>query len=61
VPHPDLLVAGLLSNASGGLTLGAMWPAAVPPGTALFLQAWIADPSGPAGLSASNGLQALTP
>jgi hypothetical protein len=44
VPHPDLLVAGLLSNASGGLTLGATWPAAVPPGTALFLQAWIRIP-----------------
>jgi hypothetical protein len=61
VPHPDLLVAGLLSNASGGLTLGATWPAAVPPGTALFLQAWIADATGPAGLAASNGLEALTP
>ena len=61
VPHPDLLVAGLLSTASGGLTLGATWPASVPPGTALYLQAWIADAAAPAGLSASNGLQALTP
>ena len=61
VPHPDLLFAGLLSNPSGVLTLGATWPAAVPSGTALFLQAWIADATAPAGLAASNGLEALTP
>ena len=61
VPQPELIVAGLLTDGAGALHLGATWPAGLPAGSSVFLQAWIADPAGPAGLSATNGLQALTP
>jgi len=61
VPQPDLIVGGLLTDAAGALHLGATWPAGIPSGSSLFLQGWIADPAGPWGMSASNGLQAFTP
>ncbi len=56
VPSPDLIVAGLATGPTGSLTLGATWPTGVPAGFELVLQAWIADPAGPAGFAASNGL-----
>jgi len=61
VPYPNLLVTGLLTNASGKLTLSSTWPATIPSGLTLVLQTWLADASGPAGFSASNGIGAVTP
>jgi len=61
VPAPDLLVGGLSTDAAGALTLGASWPTGVPSGAILYYQFWIADPVGPKGLSASNGLSSTAP
>ena len=56
-PAPVLLVSGLVTNAAGGLTLMGTWPAGVPLGAKLYLQAWIADPAAVQGLAASNTLR----
>jgi|GEM_PF-2545205 len=57
VPSVDLIVAGLSTGATGSLTLGTTWPPGVPAGFTLVLQGWIADPAGPKGFAASNGLR----
>jgi hypothetical protein len=57
VPSPDLLVHGLITSAAGGLQLTSPWPAGVPAGTSIVMQAWIADVAGPQGWSASNAAQ----
>jgi len=61
VPTPDILIPGLPTDGSGELVLSSTWPAGVPSGTELFYQHWIDDPSGPKGLTASNGLVSTTP
>ncbi len=61
VPAPFLLVVGLAADGGGALGLPFLWPAGVPSGVALYFQHWIADPAGPLGFAASNGLQAITP
>lgn len=61
VPHPDILVAGLLTNGAGALVLSGTWPTGVPTGVTFWTQYWIADGAGPQGFSASNGLAGTTP
>jgi hypothetical protein len=61
LPTPDLVMSGLATKGSGGFTLASTWPAGVPSGFELFVQAWIPDPAAAQGLSASNGLRAKTP
>ena len=61
VPHPDLVIGPIPTSASGDLVLGAPWPAGLPSGFQMTFQTWTDDPAGPVGLSASNGLSALTP
>jgi hypothetical protein len=62
VPVPDAVLAPLLLDGAGALTLPAfVWPAVLPSGTAFYAQAWVPDPGGPAGFAATNGLQATTP
>jgi hypothetical protein len=56
-PSPDLIVFGLLSDASGGLQLAAPWPV-LAPATTLWFQFWIEDAVGPFGWAASNTLSA---
>lgn len=56
VPTLDFLLPGLPLDGAGALSLGAAWPAGIPAGTTVWLQAWIPDPDAPANLSASNGL-----
>jgi hypothetical protein len=57
VPEPALL----LPNAFGPTgTLSVDLPEGVLAGTTIHLQAWLQDPAGPAGFSATNGL-AITP
>ena len=56
VPSVDVLVLGLPMGPGGGITLGSTWPAGIPAGFKVYLQAWVVDPAGPQGLSASNGL-----
>jgi hypothetical protein len=56
VPSPDVIIAGLNTGPAGGLTLGTNWPAGVPAGFKLWVQAWVADAAGPKGFAASNGI-----
>jgi len=61
VPHPDLLLAGLLLDSGGSLVLNGAWSPQVPGGASVFFQAWIPDAVAIKGFAASNGLQATTP
>ena len=61
VPSP-LLVVPLGTNAQGSVTLPwTAWPSGLPAGSKLWFQVWVADPGGPAGYAASNGLRAVMP
>ena len=60
VPHPDVLVTGLATNAEGVLSIAATWPA-LPSGTMVDFQEWIVDAAAVAGLAAGNGVQARVP
>jgi len=60
VPGP-LVLLPLPTDASGKLSLPFTMPAGVPPGTSFYFQAWVSDPAASVGLSASNGLQGVTP
>lgn len=61
VPDADLLVGPFPTSPAGTLDLIAVWPGNLPSGTELWWQEWIADPLGPAGFAASNGLKSTTP
>ena len=61
VPLPTLVLPPLPTNSLGQLILGTTWPSAVPSGLSLYAQAWITDAAGPAGFSATDGLQLTTP
>lgn len=61
VPQPDIVVAGLPTNANGDLTIAGTWPAGVLPGFTFTTQFWITDPAGPFGFSASNAILGVTP
>jgi hypothetical protein len=57
VPEVDLVLGPLTTDANGSATLNAVWPAALPAGTEIWLQAWSA-PLPTSSWSASNGLTA---
>ena len=59
MPSPDLVIPGLVLSSSGGASLSGIWPAGLPVGFTTWFQAWFADPSGPKGFTASNGLTAM--
>ena len=61
VPSPDVLLAGLMTDAAGGLQVSSRWPASLGPGFSLWFQMWLADASATSGLAASNGLKATAP
>jgi len=61
VISPPGLVVGLAADGSGGLSLGASWPAGVPIGTSLYLQYWVTDAGGPSGFAASNAIVGTVP
>jgi hypothetical protein len=60
VPFPTSLFP-VFTNASGAFTASSTWPAAIPSGITLWMQAWISDVDGPFGFAASNGLGGETP
>jgi hypothetical protein len=60
VPQPLLVIPAGTTNGLGALKLGGSWPASVPSGASLFLQAWLVDAGGPAGFSATNALSGTT-
>jgi Tol biopolymer transport system component len=55
VPAPTALLP-LVTGASGAAQLGVPWPPSLPPGLALFAQAWLLDAGGPQGFAAANAL-----
>lgn len=61
VPSPDVVIPALATSGAGAWTIPATWPAGVPAGTQIFFQCWIADPAGPFGAAASNGLGVVVP
>jgi probable HAF family extracellular repeat protein len=61
VPDADALIFGLPLDANGALELSAAWPAGVPSGSSLWLQAWIADAAAAQGFAASNAVVGETP
>jgi hypothetical protein len=61
VPNPDLVIFGLPTGPAGTLALNGTWPASIPSNVSFFFQHWVADPGGPAGFAASNGLKGTTP
>jgi hypothetical protein len=60
VPDPDLLIS-LPVSAQGGISLLEPVPGGLPSGQRLALQCWVADPAGPHGFHASNGLRLVVP
>ena len=58
VPSPDVVLVGPPTGVSGVGLLQAGWPAGIPVGLELYLQAWI---HGPQGWIASDGLRAVVP
>jgi hypothetical protein len=61
LPAPTGPLLALLADAAGEVAMSGAWPAGVPAGPQVVLQAWIDDPGGPQSLSASNALVATTP
>jgi hypothetical protein len=61
VPSPDLVLAGLLTDAAGSLLLQATLPAELPPGLQIWVQLWVPDAGAPQGLSATNALRLALP
>lgn len=61
VPAPDVLVTGLVVGPGGSWSVGSTWPAGLPAGLDIALQAWTVDAAAPQGLSASDALVAHTP
>lgn len=60
VPSVDVLLS-LSTDGAGDSQLQASWPWGLPFGLSIAFQWWVADPAGPAGYAASNGLRATTP
>lgn len=60
VPPPDVLLP-IPTDASGAFDVTGTWPAGVPSGVAIVLQAWIPDASGPKGFVSSGAAQGTTP
>jgi hypothetical protein len=58
VPVPNVLI-GLATDAGGSISLPFTWPAGVPAGTEVWLQAWIEDAAASQALAASNGLHCV--
>lgn len=60
VPSPDALIP-LATDADGALQIDATWPAGLPSGLHVWMQAWVEDAGAIHGLSASRGLEITTP
>jgi hypothetical protein len=56
-PSPDVLLP-LVTDVTGTASVGARWPEALPLWTSIWMQAWIADPAGPKGFTATDAIAA---
>lgn len=61
VPQPLDFVPGIPLDADGDIALPGLWPAGLPTGTTVWLQAWSADTGGAKGFSSTNGLALVQP
>jgi len=61
VPLPAPIDFSFPLNASGEFSLVSTWPNGVVPGTELFWQTWVVDPTGAFGMSSSNALSSKSP
>ena len=59
VPSPDVLLP-IATDGAGGAELAGRWPAGAPSFWSLWMQAWIADPHGPQGFSATQAWSVST-
>ncbi len=59
VPAFELLLGPIGTGPVGVNSLTGTWPG-LPAGFTISLQGWIADPSGPVGMTATNGLRATS-
>lgn len=60
IPSPDLAIP-LSMGPSGDISFTGTWPAGIPSGFSIQLQAWFLSSMGPKGLIATNGLRATAP
>lgn len=60
VPDPQTIVIRP-TTAVGNASFRATWPTGVAPGMTVYAQYWVLDPAATFGLSASNGLEGVTP
>lgn len=60
VPDPVWPIAGLTTG-DGTLQLIGRWPANVPSGLSLYIQTWVVDLAGPAGIVATNAVVGISP
>ncbi len=61
-PFPFILQATEMTDPLGSFDLPwSCWPSGIPSGTTFYFQYWIADPAGPKGAAASNGVLGTTP
>lgn len=61
VPIPILFTLQFPTDAEGALSVPFVWPAGVPSGSLLYFHYWYANAGGPAGVAASNAVEATTP
>ena len=61
VPSPDLILPGLLVDASGRTRVTVPFPRGLPTGFSTWQQFWVLDGGAAQGLAASNGLRSRTP
>jgi arylsulfatase A-like enzyme len=55
-PSPDIALAGIVTDSSGTFELDAHWPAGIPSGFTVYMQAWLSDATAEKGVAASNNL-----
>jgi FG-GAP repeat/FG-GAP-like repeat len=61
VPAPTIVVAGLMSDGAGALTLGTQIAFAPPSGLKVIVQVWMPDPQAPTHFAASNAVEGIAP
>ncbi len=60
MPAPSTVLP-VATDAAGHFAVTATWPAGLPAGLAIVLQAWVKDAAGVAGFAASNAMRGVTP
>ncbi|MGQ0554160.1 MAG: sulfatase-like hydrolase/transferase [Planctomycetota bacterium] len=60
-PTPSVLLPGLATGPAGVIALNGTWPAGIPAQSYIYYQAWVTDPAGPFGYSATGALVSITP